>query len=230
MNYLFIILFFFLTSVSAIAEDIKESVCFGRPGKGRIENAWQLPRSGNNFSVYSAAGAALGRNYVHSKVYRTVIDAYKDLEERNPGAKFIYGEASTKEGGKFPPHKSHQNGLSVDFFVPVKDISGTLRLLPIGPPNRHGYAIEFDSHGNYKEFSIDFETMADHLFALKKAADKNGIKIRRVIFDNDFQKLLFNTTKGKELKSLIAFYKKKSWVRHDEHYHIDFQVPCNEFR
>jgi len=230
MNYIFIIIFFLFLSLSAAAEDIKESTCFGTPDKGRIENAWQLPRSGRNFAAYSFGGVTLGRNYVHSKVYKTVIDAYKDLEEKKPSIKYMYGETSWKKGGKFRPHKSHQNGLSVDFFVPVTDKTGKSRLLPTGPFNKFGYAIEFDIRGNYKGFSIDCDAMADHLFALEKAADKNGIKIRKVIFDNDLQKLLFKTSKSKELQSLISFSTKKPWVRHDEHYHVDFLVPCNEFR
>ncbi|MCM2359327.1 MAG: hypothetical protein NDI77_14350 [Geobacteraceae bacterium] len=70
--------------------------------------------------------------------------------------------------------------------------------------------------------------MAEHLLALKKAADLGGVKIWRVIFDNDLQKLLFQTSKGKDLQAQLTFSKKKPWVRHDEHYHIDFIVPCKE--
>jgi penicillin-insensitive murein endopeptidase len=28
------------------------------------------------------------------------------------------------------------------------------------------------------------------------------------------------------LKQKLPFMKGKSWVRHDEHYHVDFAVPC----
>ncbi|RZM80367.1 hypothetical protein C3B51_12470 [Pseudoalteromonas rubra] len=28
------------------------------------------------------------------------------------------------------------------------------------------------------------------------------------------------------LKENIQFSKKRSWVRHDEHYHVDFAIPC----
>ena len=28
------------------------------------------------------------------------------------------------------------------------------------------------------------------------------------------------------LKDNIQFSKRRSWVRHDEHYHVDFAIPC----
>jgi penicillin-insensitive murein endopeptidase len=28
------------------------------------------------------------------------------------------------------------------------------------------------------------------------------------------------------LKQNLRFMKNKPWVRHDEHYHVDFAVPC----
>jgi len=218
----------FLCATFALAADKPESICYGTTEKGRIENAWQLPSTGENFTVYSAVGAAAGRNYVHSKVYETVLDAYKNLQLKAPGKVFVYGETGWKDGGRFRPHKTHQNGLSVDFFVPVFDKNGRSVSLPVGALNKFGYSIEFDSTGKYKEYSIDFEAMAAHLGELKNAADKNGVIIRRVIFDTDLQKLLFQTSKGNDLKAHMVFSTKKPWVRHDEHYHVDFIVPCNE--
>ena len=228
MNSIYTILILLLCSTTVIASDRKESTCYGTPEKGKIENAWQLPNSGSNFSTYSCIGSALGRNYVHSKVYETILNAYSRLEKERPV--FVYGETGWKNGGRFWPHKTHQNGLSADFFVPVVDSKGKSVPLPTSPFNKFGYNIEFTSQGKYKEYSIDFESMAAHLLALKEAADKNSIKISRVIFDNDLQKLLFKTSKGKELQSLLDFSTKKPWVRHDEHYHIDFVVKCKDLR
>ena len=219
-----------LCATPAIAAEKPESICYGTTDKGKIENAWQLPSSGENFSAYGSLGATLGRNYVHSKVYATVLDAYKTLFKEEPSKVFVYGETGWKNGGKFRPHKTHQNGLSVDFFVPVLDKNRKSVPLPTSALNKFGYSIEFDSKGRYKEYSIDFEAMAAHLLALKDSADKNHIKILRVIFDNDLQKLLFQTSTGKQLQSILVFSTKKAWVRHDEHYHVDFIVPCKENR
>ncbi len=213
-----------------MATERRESICYDTTDKGRIENAWQLPPSGDNFSAYSSLGAMVGRNYVHSKVYATILDAYKTLFKEEPSKVFVYGETGWQNGGRFRPHKTHQNGLSVDFFVPVLDKNQKSAPLPTSPLNKFGYAIDFDSNGKYSEYSIDFEAMAAHLLALRDSAERNGIKIWRVIFDNDLQKLLFQTSKGKLLQSSLQFSTQRAWVRHDEHYHVDFIVPCKEDR
>jgi penicillin-insensitive murein DD-endopeptidase len=105
------------------AENIP-STCYGNTQDGRLDNGWQLPSSAKNFAAYSSVGVMLGRNYVHSKVHSVVINAYKELETSAPGKIFVYGESGFKDGGLFKPHKTHRNGLSVDFFVPVKNSKG----------------------------------------------------------------------------------------------------------
>lgn len=215
---------------NATAAERTASICYGNTEKGRIENAWQLPTYGSNFSAYSRFGVALGRNYVHSAIYAVVLDAYKDIQQNAPQKKYVYGDTGWKSGGSFRPHKTHQNGLSVDFFVPVVDKTGKSVPLPTAPFNKFGYTIEFTSDGRYQNYKIDFDAMAKHLAALKKAADQHGVKIWRVIFDNDLQKLLFQSSKGIELQAQLTFSKKKPWIRHDEHYHVDFIVPCKDDR
>lgn len=203
-----------------------ESICFGTTDNGRLENGWQLPASGDNFVAYSLAGMAAGRNYVHSKVHAIVTGSYLSLKKTAPGKRFVYGETGWKDGGRFRPHKTHQNGLSVDFFVPVVNGSGSSVALPTNALNTFGYDIEFNAKGQYGEYRIDFDAMADHLLALKEASDRQGVRIWRVIFDNELQKQLFATKKGAQLKSRLTFSTKKPWVRHDEHYHVDFVVSC----
>ena len=72
-------IFVFLLFISISGQASEPSRCFGTTDKGRLENGWQLPSSGSNFSAYSLFGTALGRNYVHSSVYKTVLDAYTSL-------------------------------------------------------------------------------------------------------------------------------------------------------
>jgi len=204
------------------------STCYGTTQVGRLENGLQLPSSGKNFEVYSSLGVILGRNYVHSKVFSVVVAAYNSLEVSAPDKVFVYGESGLKEGGRIRPHKTHQNGLSVDFFVPVTNQDGVSVKLPISPLNKFGYDIEFNTIAKYKDLTVDFEAMARHLVAIKNAADSLDVGISVVIFDNLFQTRLFSTQTGKALPSLIRFSVKKPWVRHDEHYHIDFEVPCEK--
>ncbi|MBA4369156.1 MAG: replication initiation protein [Desulfobacterium sp.] len=204
----------------------KSSTCYGTTKDGRLENGWQLPSSGKNFEAYSSLGVILGRNYVHSKVYEVVVAAYKTLESSAPEKVFVYGESGFKEGGRFRPHKTHANGLSVDFFVPVVNQAGGSVKLPISPLNKFGYSIEFNQNAQYNDLALDFEAMAKHLLAIKQAADAHSVGIGVVIFDNSFQEKLFATPTGKKLPELMRFSVKQPWVRHDEHYHIDFEVKC----
>lgn len=221
-------IFVFLLFISISGQASEPSRCFGTTDKGRLTNGWQLPSSGSNFSAYSVIGTTLGRNYVHSSVYKTVLDAYTSLNTTAPEKQYVYGETGWATGGRFRPHKTHQNGLSVDFFVPVIDKNGKSVPLPTGVFNKLGYNIEFTDEGYFEEYTIDFDALAEHLLTLKQAAEHHDIKIWRVIFDNELQRKLFASDKGELLKNQIRFSTKKPWVRHDEHYHVDFMVPCDK--
>ncbi|VAW91180.1 hypothetical protein MNBD_GAMMA22-2662 [hydrothermal vent metagenome] len=61
---------------------------------------------------------------------------------------------------------------------------------------------------------------------LNKAALKNGIKLWRVLFAPELQKKLYASQYGAYIKKHILILNRKSWVRHDEHYHVDFKVNC----
>jgi penicillin-insensitive murein DD-endopeptidase len=217
---------FFLALVAGSAS-AQDSVCYGTTAKGRLENGVQLPSRGANFSSYSTVGSLAGRTYVHSKVLAVLLAAYKGLETSAPDKVFVYGETGWESGGRIRPHKTHQNGLSVDFMVPVlKD--GKSVPLPTSSLNKFGYDLEFDDEGRFEDYSIDFPALAKHLKEVHKAATAQGVKIGRVIFEVPLQKHLFATPEGAQLKSLMAFSTKQAWVKHDEHYHIDFELPCRE--
>lgn len=217
-----------LLSVLATA-DAKQSTCFGTSSKGKIINALQLPISGTNFRSYSSLAIWMGRTYVHSRVKQIIVQAYKTLKEVRPSSVYKYAETGFKQGGEFRPHKTHQNGLSVDFMVPVLNQKGKSVHLPSHASNHWGYKIEFNSSGRYRGYRIDFPAMAAHIVVLDKTARKNGITLRRVIFDPEMQHRLLATEYGSYLKTHIRFSKKRSWVRHDEHYHVDFNVPCKKY-
>lgn len=203
-----------------------ESQCFGTVSNGRIEGSIKLPTNGPNFSAYSTLAVAAGRTHVHSIVARTIIGAYAALEAQRPPKTYVYGETGWSSGGRFKPHRTHQNGLSVDFFVPVRNAEGKSVPVPTGLTNRLGYDIEFDTRAKYGEYEIDFVAMAEHLYQLHVAAKARGIGIALVIFDTAFLPRLFATARGPYLQQNFPFMKSKPWVRHDEHYHVDFAVPC----
>lgn len=202
------------------------SICYGTPSNGRLEGGVQLAKSGPNFEPYSSLGVAAGRTYVHSKVANVISDAYAVLARSKPELKYVYGESGWKDGGRIKPHRTHQNGLAVDFMVPARDAGGKSVALPSSVWNKFGYDIEFDSKGRFEELSIDFEAIAEHLYALHFAAKAKGVGLRRVIFDPVFLPRLYKTRRGEFIKNNISFMKAQAWIRHDEHYHVDFVVSC----
>lgn len=212
----------FLPSIGAAAE----SRCFGTVANGRIADSVRLPLSGPNFSAYSTIAAGAGRTYVHSSVAQIVERSYRTLETALPGTVFVYGETGLADGGRFKPHRTHQNGTSVDFFVPVRD--GKDRSVPLPTPvtQRFGYDIEFDKEARHGEYRIDFEAMAEHLYQLDAAAKAEGTGIVQVIFDRAYLPKLFATKRGPWLEKHLSFMRSKPWVRHDEHYHVDFAIRC----
>ncbi len=222
----FIVLIISMLSLPTLAET---STCFGTTSKGRLENGIELPSSGKNFVGYSDLARLAGRTYVHSQVKSILVGAYKSLETKQPNKVFKYAETGFEDGGQFKPHKTHRNGLSVDFMTPVKDESGQSVHLPTHPLNKFGYNIEFNSKGKYEEYTIDFVALAAHIVALHKEAKAQGVDLWRVIFDPKLQPELFKTPYGSYLNKHIQFSKKRSWVRHDEHYHVDFDIPCKEY-
>lgn len=215
---------YFLLPRVASAE---ESVCFGTTSSGRLQNGVKLPTSGKNFEAYSTIAAMLGRTYVHSEVKEILLASYKELLRNYPDKVFKYAETGFQEGGQFKPHKTHHNGLSVDHMVPVKR-GGQSVHLPTNAFNKWGYNIEFDIYGKYDKFRIDYESLAALIVELHKQSVNRGHDLWRVIFDPKMQKDLFKTAHGKYLKENVSFSKKRSWVRHDEHIHVDFQIPCKE--
>lgn len=201
------------------------SQCFGSVGHGRITGAVQLPASGANFVAYSGVGTALGRTYVHASVRDIAVEAYAALALSAPATVYEYGETGLQYGGPIKPHRTHQSGASIDFMVPVRDRAGTSVALPASALNKFGYAWEFDERGRAGELHIDFEAIAAHLLALKQAADRHRVPIERVIFDPRLRALLMRTRHGAQLAGL-PFMKQQPWIRHDEHYHVDFKLPC----
>ena len=203
-----------------------ESACHGRNASGRIVRSVALPVQGVNFSAYSALAAPAGRTYVHSTVARIVTQAYAALAASRPATRYVYGETGLKNGGPFKPHKTHQNGTSVDFFVPVLDAEGKSALLPSTPLNRYGYDIEFDAQARYGDCRIDFPAMAEHLYQLRQAALAEKTDLALVIFDPRYMPQLLATPRGPYLQQHLRFMQSTPWVRHDEHYHVDFAIAC----
>ena len=207
---------------------ISESI--GTTGKGSLKNAYQIKYKTNNSRYFSFTSFYLvGTGFVHSKLYQTLLDSYKECETTCLGIKFRTMECSLKKGGKTLIHRTHRNGLSVDFMVPkIKDEKQIKAYDRIGLWH---YLLNFDSTGRLKmneKVSIDFETMGKHIIALDNAARKNGLAISKVILKIDLKDDFYITKSGKEVKRRGIYFarnlSKTIDMVQDDHYHVDFKL------
>ena len=106
---------------------------------------------------------------------------------------FVYGETGWPRGGRFRPHRTHQNRLSVYLMVPVRGGDGRPARLPTPPWRKFGYATHFDA------------------------------AVELVIVAPEYRPALARTPSGAVLARL-PLMRGRPWVRHDEHYHVDFPV------
>jgi penicillin-insensitive murein endopeptidase len=138
-------------------------------------------------------------------------------------------ECSNEDGGEIYPHRTHQNGLSVDFMSPLeKDGNPYYNLDTLGGTH---YLLEFDDQGRYsadQTINIDFEVMAKHIWFLEQEARKNGLKISKIIIKKELKDDLFATEYGKKLKNSSIYFTQNLTPLinslHDDHYHIDFEI------
>ena len=178
-----------------------------------------------NFQTYSRFLSAIGRTHVHEKVRDVILHSYKILEKTQQNVTFTYGETGWANGGNFWPHRTHRNGLCVDFMVPVLEITppNNPSVMFLWLFNGWGYNIRFDSLGRNSSYSINFKAIIEHLYSLQIACQLYSLRIKQVIFDLDLLKLLKESDKHNKLKA-IPFANFKAWFPHDSHYHVEFEI------
>lgn len=215
------------TKAGAARSDVEltQAVSFGGGGCGKVEGAVQVPCEGPNFEIFADTSCLAGRNYLHPLVQQTVVAAFAALATKAPLRQWQFGETGYQKGGPLWPHRSHQNGLSADFFVPVSS-GGRPARVPISVLNKFGYGLEFDSHGKLDDLFIDWKALGEHLLSLEAEGKSRGVAFERIILTPKYRELLMREVPAvKHLEPL--FMKKEAWVRHDEHYHIDFTIPAH---
>ncbi|MCG8698510.1 MAG: hypothetical protein MI922_10690 [Bacteroidales bacterium] len=206
------------------------STSSGTPGSGSLRNAYQVDYKTNNAKHFSPMSYYLfGNGYVNSRLYHTIVESYQECEKTCPNIDFRLMECSDKRGGNLMLHRTHNNGLSVDFMVPkIKNGKQSKFYDKLGLWH---YLLQFDSSGRLKlnkKVKIDFETIGRHIIALDNAARKNGLKVSKVILMINLKDDFYKTQSGKEIKRRgIYFARKLSPVvdmMHDDHYHVDFKI------
>ena len=149
------------------------SISNGTPSDGSLQNAKLMPFSGVNFTYFDTSSYLASRAFVDERVRTTTLNAYAKMEKLAPNRQFCLMECSHEQGGELFPHKTHQNGMSVDFMTPLlKDSLPYYELDHIGAEH---YLLEFDDNGKYikaPSITIDFELLAQHILVLNEEAKK----------------------------------------------------------
>ncbi len=209
--------------------NLEKTISLGSVSNGSMKNGKLIPFTGENFKYFDTLSYLSGRAFVHENVLSSTLDAYQSLAELIPSRKFQIMECSLETGGKIAPHRTHQNGMSIDFMTPLKkDNKPYYDLDSLGTAH---YFLDFDKNGKNSSDStvlIDFEMVAQHILILNENAKKHGLKINKVIFKMELKDELFSGFYGKQLlKSGIYITKNLSPIinsLHDDHYHIDFEA------
>ena len=195
----------------------------GSPAAGHLENGHPLPPSGYGFVTYSYLGSALGRQYVHGAVRDLLVEAFGACAKARPDRRFVTGETGWPRGGSFWPHHGHENGLSVDVFMPVRDEAGQARALGTWPWNRFGYGLELDAAGKIGDLHVDFDDLGMLLVELGARAPAFGLRVQQIIVAPEYVPLLLASQTGRTMGTLASTLQRKPvWWRHDEHVHVDF--------
>jgi penicillin-insensitive murein endopeptidase len=207
----------------------KTSQSMGTVSDGKLVNGKLMPFQGANFRYFDTLSYLSSRGFVNDKVKRSTLQTYTELAKDFPQRNFFIMECSNKNGGKIFPHRTHQNGLSIDFMVPlIKNNEPCYELDTIGASH---YWLEFDNTGKYskdKTISIDFNLIACHILELEKQARLNSLKISKVIIKTELIDELYSSKNGHKLKNSGIYVAQKLTPLinslHDDHYHIDFEI------
>ncbi|HEX2900856.1 MAG TPA: hypothetical protein VHS96_14130, partial [Bacteroidia bacterium] len=96
------------------------SKAIGTVSKGSLQSGRLFPYQGANFRYFDTLSYVSGRAWVHERVRDATLAAYAALDTLAPGRILGMMECSNEKGGKIWPHRTHQNGLSIDFMMPMR--------------------------------------------------------------------------------------------------------------
>ncbi|CAG5081378.1 penicillin-insensitive murein endopeptidase [Parvicella tangerina] len=200
----------------------------GSVSNGSLENGKLLPFSGTNYQYFDTTSYLMGRGFMNDKVKTTVLSTYQRCEKEISGRHFYLMECANQNGGKIFPHRTHQNGLSVDFMMPLNQ--NNKPYYDLDKLGGQHYLLAFDYEGRYLDdpsIQIDFEVVAKHLLLLEQQANEVGLKIKKVIIHTELKDELYAGKYGQQLKSSNIYVVKALSplinALHDDHYHVDFE-------
>jgi len=230
IRYTLLILFPLIISCKN-QKEIK-SISVGSVKNGSLKNGTKFSYKGKNYSYFSSTSYfILSRCYVNDRVKNVTVKSYKNLNKIFPKQKWGIMECSRKNGGKMKPHRTHQNGTSIDFMTPMKWVKSNKQFRWKAHLGVWHYLINFDKDGylnKRKKVQIDFDMIAYHILELNKEAKAEGLYIKKVLLKINLKDNLFKSKLGAKLKKTGIYFAKYLTPMidnmHDDHYHIDFGI------
>lgn len=209
------------------SNDDTASISVGTVGNGSLKHGKLMPYKGKNFIYFDRESYLEGRAFMHGLALKSVLSTYDSLHQILPRRYFNVMECSNKKGGEMFPHRTHQNGMSIDLMMPlIKDGKPYYGLDTIGIKH---YALNFDDGGKYTRdpsIEIDFNLVALQILLLDHFARRNGLNIFKVIIKIELKDELFATEYGQLLKDsdiyIVQGLSPLINSLHDDHFHIDF--------
>jgi LysM repeat protein len=194
-------------AVSKVAESV------GRPGRGRIRRAIQLPP---NPALYTIRNPA--HSWASSHTITHLQKAVADFRERTGFEReIVIADISRKGGGRFRPHHSHTSGRDVDIRLPLAE-GVEAGKVPWGPNE------------------VDWDATWEFVRSIAATG-----QVQYVFLARPRQRLLYRAAKRsgaskEELEQLVQFprYARTAMVRHSrghvKHLHVRFTCGESETR
>lgn len=213
--------------------DDTASYAVGTVGNGSLKHGKLVPYKGENFIYFDRKSYLEGRAFLHNLVLNSLLNHYDSLARALPHRYFNIMECSNECGGELFPHKTHQNGLSIDLMMPL--IQHGKPYYGLDTLGINHYGLSFDDSGNYTKdatISIDFDLVARQILLLDYFARKNGLNIFKVIIKIELKDELFATPHGQMLKEkgiyVVQGLSPLINALHDDHFHLDFGFTISQ--
>ncbi len=185
----------------------------GKPNRGRLINGIPFPRGLGGYKLRS-----FSRSYTTPEVIGGVLAAIFTVKEKYPDTCDLkLGDFSLPRGGRFWPHKSHQNGRDVDIGMYAKhnrELPGLVRMTPRTLDAAKTWTLieSLLRSQNIKYIFLDIRLQR----ALCRYALKHGV-------DREFLKKSFQWASGCRYKSIV-----RHDGAHSTHLHVRFKTPWSE--
>jgi hypothetical protein len=189
------------------------AISTGRPNRGRIKNAVQVPDSPN----YTRRNPKILWGSSHS--VRQLVQAFANFRhDTGYQGEVIIGSMSRPRGGRFPPHRSHQSGRDVDIRLPL--LPG---VVPLGKPNPD----EIDWQATWGLVSALVDTGEVHAIYLETKLQRRLYEAARQL-GVSHEELVERIQWPRSDPSVIAVVRHQKG--HDAHIHVRFTCGVQEDR